>query len=187
MEELPREAKPLAMPDVARVGAAAFTELFGRLPRRGVLAICAAIIALENANGRALIQYNWGNLSGSGPAGYWVPSKIQQGQPARFQAFASHEQGARAWWRLMAKRYRSVLLDGDAHNPRGAVRELYRLGYVAPASPGEEVGYTAAVVKLYAQALDQWIPASRVYPSGLVPLSLAASSLAAAVAFEVLS
>lgn len=182
MAELARTATPLAMPDVARVGASTFAELFGRLVPPGMLALCCAIVGIENGRGRAIIQHNWGNLSGDGPAGYWVPPTTPAGQPARFQAFESHEAGARAWWRLVARRYRSVLLAGYDNDPRLAVRELYRLGYVAPSSPGEEGRYSAAVVQMFAEARQSWIPSSRVYPSPALALAPAVVSLVAGLA-----
>jgi len=183
MGELPRTATPLAMPDVARVGARTFASIARRLPTRGMLAIQCAIIGLENAGGRAILQFNWGNISGEGPAGYWTHPKPSAGQPVKFRAYRSHDDGALAWWRLMLRRYLPVLERGDAHDPRGAVRELYRLGYVVPVSPGEEQSYAAAVVKLFAAALKRWIPESHAYPTPLVPLALGLGAAGAALGY----
>lgn len=179
MAELPRTATPLAMPDVARVGARAFGAIAGRLPTRGMLAILVAIIGLENAGGRAILQFNWGNISGEGPAGYWVHPKPTAGQPLKFRAYRSHDEGALAWWRLVLRRYLPVLERGDAFDPRGAVHELYRLGYVVAMSPGEERGYANAVEKLFGAAITTWIPQARVYPSPLVPLAVGLGSAGA--------
>jgi hypothetical protein len=179
MAEVPRTATPLSMPDVARIGARTFASFAGRLPTRGMLAILVGIIGLENAGGRAILQHNWGNISGEGPAGYWTHPKPTPGQPLKFRAYRSQDEGALAWWRLVLRRYRAVLERGDAHDPRGAVHQLYRLGYVVAMSPGEETVYANAVEKLYRAALQTWIPAAHVYPSPAIALAVGLGSAGA--------
>lgn len=181
MAEVPLTPTPLAMVDVARVGARAFGAIARRLPPRGMLAIQCAIVAIENANGAAIIQYNWGNLAGEGPAGYWTHPKPQEGQPLHFQARTSQDDGAGAWWRLMLGRegYRAVLRAGANCDPARAVRALYAAGYVVPASPGEEQAYTKTVVDRFATAMRKWIPDAGVYSRA--PLVIGGASLAGAL------
>lgn len=161
--ELPRTLYPLSMVDVLRQGAAAFYALEQRLPTRDELAILASVIGVENARGRAIVQHNWGNLAHVGTTGdWWAPSTIQAGQPQRFQAFPDHASGALAWWRLVRKpRFRAVLA---ARSAPALVEALYRSGYVAPASEGEQARYTRAAVDLWREAVDRWIPASGLAP-----------------------
>lgn len=173
MSELPRTPTPLTMPEVARELAAAHYSVVNILPHANVLAIACAIIGLENARGKAILNHNYGNISWVGQTtDWWTHPKPQEGQPLRFAAYPSHQDGARAWWKLMRRRYLPVLARGLAADPRGAVRELYRLGYVAPASPGEEDRYAKAVVSMYREAADDWIPASGVYSDPMGPIAL---------------
>lgn len=185
MAEVPRTVDRLAMHQVARIGARAFGAVTGRLVPHGMLAIQCAIVGLENANGDAIVCHNWGNLQGNGPAGYWTPPHdLGEGQPTHFQAFVDDDQGARAWWSLMLfwdrRRYVPVLRAGLNNDPREAVHQLYKLGYVLARTANEESAYAGTVVKLFARARAEWIPKARVYPTA--PAYVAGASALGALA-----
>lgn len=177
--ELERTPTKLSMPDVVRVLAAAHRSERGSKPHRNLVALAAAIVALENARGHAILWYNYGNISWVGQTPHWwAHPKPSTGQPTRFAVYNSHEDGARAWWRLMFKRYRGVLSRGLAADPRGAVLELYRAGYVV-GPPAEREQYARAVVGMFDEALGKWVPSSGVYSDPLAPVILAAGLAAA--------
>lgn len=54
---------------------AAYTLAFGQSPSRETAELLLALVELENAHGRAIIQFNWGNVStvASDAVDYWVP------------------------------------------------------------------------------------------------------------------
>lgn len=186
--EVPRKSFPLSPPELVRSLARAYRAERGSGVPRNMLAIAAAIIGLENARGKALLWYNYGNIAWVGQGGapdWWVHPKPSEGAPLKFVAWGvdaakgtqvpvelGHEIGARAWWRLMFRRYSPVLARGMAADPKGAVHELYRLGYVQALSPGEEQGYARAVARMFSEALDDWIPRSKVYADPFGPIAL---------------
>lgn len=195
MAELARKSFPLKPPELARSLALAHRAERGKLPHRNVLAAAAAIIGLENARGAALLWFNYGNIAHVGQTpDWWTHPKPSEGAPVRFAAYGvdsskgyqaptelGHMIGARAWWSLMFRKYPSVLARGLAADPRGAVAELYRRGYVVALSPGESEGYARAVDRMFSEALSEWIPKSGVYsnPLGAVALVVGLIGVAA--------
>jgi hypothetical protein len=178
MAELPSTATPLTLPEVAAELARAHLLERGKLPHRNLLALGVGIVALENANGKAILQHNYGNIAWVGQVpNWWTNPKAVAGQPSRFAAYKSHDEGARAWWRLMYRRYRPVLARGLAHDPRGAVKEQYRLGYVK----NGQGAYERVVANRFESAESDYIPKSRALANFLGPVALV-TGLAGAVA-----
>jgi hypothetical protein len=128
MTQVPATATPLTRDATAALLVPAYVEVFGELPDRNRAELLLALIWIENANGQAFIQRNWGNLSTKPSAGvdYWRPSWFDLAQveampdgakkarlldlharmlakkaPEAFRAFASHPEGLRAWLRLL--------------------------------------------------------------------------------------
>lgn len=152
------------MPQVAAQLAKSHVSVTKRLPARNLLAIACAIIALENARGFAILGHNYGNIAWVGQTSdYWEHPKPQSGAPLYFAVYPTHDAGAEAWWRLMYRRYPTVLLKGLGADPKGAVHEQYSKGYVQALSPGEEQRYANAVSSYFSSALSDWIPKSGVY------------------------
>jgi hypothetical protein len=136
---VPRTATPLYKRDLARMFANGHELATGRPIGSKRMAECAlAIIGVENANGRAIIQYNWGNYSctpttWSGPM--WQTPVPQSGQPLYFRAYSSHEEGCAAWWRLMYRgAHRRALEMAARGRPDLMVDALYASHYVVGGS-----------------------------------------------------
>ncbi len=130
MGEVPAIATPLTRDGTAAAFLPAYVDVFGEEPDRNRAELLLALAWLENANGNAFIQFNWGNLSTSPNAGvdYWRPpwfdldkvnalsdgpkkdlmlqrhaQMIAGTTPEAFRAFTSHEIGARTWLNLLKK------------------------------------------------------------------------------------
>lgn len=144
MSEVPATATPLSRDATAAAFLPAYAQAFGALPDRNRAELLLALVWLENANGKAIIQHNWGNLATKPNGGdYWRPPwfdlaavealpdggkksrlldlhqrMLNGAAPEAFRAFASHELGAAAWLRLLQKPGMSGVLaaasSGDA-------------------------------------------------------------------------
>jgi len=139
---VPRTATPLYGRDLARMFANGHELATGRpIGSRRMAESALGIIGVENANGRALIQHNWGNVSctprtWTGPM--WQTPVPQSGQPLYFRAYATHEDGCRAWWRLMYRGHRRALEMAALGRPDLMVDALYDSHYVVG---GSQSGY----------------------------------------------
>lgn len=140
---VPRTVTPLYGLDLARMFANGHEIATGTPIGSRRMAECSlAIIGVENANGRAIVQKNWGNYSctpttWSGPM--WQTPSPQSGQPLYFRAYASHEDGCSAWWRLMYRgRHRRALEMAARGRPDLMVDALYESHYVVG---GSQAGY----------------------------------------------
>lgn len=148
-----RTRTPHPFEEVVMILAEAYAGLVGELPPAPLLATAAAIIGVENAAGIAIFDENFGNLSASdGPVSPNPFHKDGEQTPAFFSWFPNAETGARAWWRLMMRRYRPVLLAGLEGDPELAARELYRLGYVVALRTGEMHDYERGARAFYRKA-----------------------------------
>ncbi len=136
---VPRTATPLYGCELADMFEEGHRIARGRPIGSKRMAECAlSIIGLENANGRAIIQYNWGNVSctpatWAGPM--WQHPTPQTGQPLYFRAYGSHEEGCAAWWRLMYRGAHRRALEWAARGrPDLMVSALYASHYVVGGS-----------------------------------------------------
>lgn len=140
--EVPRLATPLTQSETAQIFLPAFQSVFGRDPSFEEGSLLLALLWNENARGRSIIQYNWGNLSSSGhadatfwrPPWYFEPGTLHDrmlagGAPSAFRAFPSHEAGAHAWLDLLNEpRYSNVIeaaQSGDSEKFAQAVAQKY--------------------------------------------------------------
>ena len=139
VDVVPRTVTPLSEPEMAEVFAVGHQLATGRRAgSRRLLETALAIIGVENANGRAIIQHNWGNIScrpGS-PGPKWMHPVPQEGQPLTFRAYPSHEAGVTAWWRLMYRDpgHRRALAAAALGRPVAMVDALYDSHYVVGGS-----------------------------------------------------
>lgn len=157
----------------------------GKAPSAVFLRSALGIIGLENANGRAIQNHNWGNVM-AGPwwrskFSYWAHPKPSPGQPAYFREYSNHVAGAAEFWRLLYKRpgVLDAALTGDI---RGMVAELYRTAYVVASSPGEEARYAegvGALVDEYQRA-GLFADAPTRGPGGWLALLLVGAGIAGA-------
>ncbi len=143
MTQVARTPTPLSRDEMAARFLPAYRAVFGTDPDRNRAELLLALAWLENANGAAFIQFNWGNLSvkPSDAVLYWRPpwfdlaevEALPEGAkkarlldvhtrmlagtaPEAFRAYLSHEQGLSAWLELLKRR--PAILDaassGDA-------------------------------------------------------------------------
>lgn len=73
---VPRTPTPLSRDATAALFLPAYQNVFGSEPDRDRAELLLALLWLENANGQAIIQNNWGNLSArpSDAIDYWRPT-----------------------------------------------------------------------------------------------------------------
>jgi len=141
-ELVPRTATPLVGLDLARMFENGHELARGRpIGSKQLAENALAIIGVENANGRAIIQHNWGNYSctpttWSGPM--WQTPTPQTGQPLYFRAYQTHEGGCSAWWRLMYRSHWRALEMAAKGRPDLMVDALYQSHYVVG---GSQSGY----------------------------------------------
>lgn len=143
MQRLPRFATKLTLEEMAKVLVDAFRLEMGRTPTLREAKWLMSIARLENANGRAIIQHNWGNRAHSGSEDYWVPpwadeslpdSKLSPDElatrvrmnagkpvPRRFAAYPDHMTGARKFVRLFKSRTHARILEAAQRDDGEAV------------------------------------------------------------------
>jgi hypothetical protein len=124
VSEVPRTATPLTRAAMAALFVPAYVERFGQEPDRNRAEMLLALAFLENANGAAIIQFNWGNVSvtPSDAVNYWRPPwfdlveveampegakkarlldvhqrMIDHKAPSAFLALPSHAAGLQRW------------------------------------------------------------------------------------------
>lgn len=129
MSEVPAKATPLTRDATAALLVPAYVEVFGEAPDQARAELLLALIWIENANGQSIIQNDWGNLATKPSLGgdYWRPPWFDLDQveampdgakkarlldlhqrmldgkaPEAFRAFATQQDGLRAWLRLLA-------------------------------------------------------------------------------------
>lgn len=161
MSEVTRQLTPLDDPGIVKALCAGHTLALGTEPSRNRLAVAWAQIALENAHGKALWCNNFGNITAFGrwPGDYYVivtRERIAQDPDVwktvtmKFRSYASPEQGAEDYWRLLLGQYPSVLPFFDLGSPGGAAHELARLHYFT----ADADQYAKTMTELY-QGFDQ--------------------------------
>jgi len=164
MGEVTRTNTPLGELELAVALRSAYVALFGEDPTSEVLGVAWAQNALENAHGRAIFNYNFGNITGTGEGGdFYTLTTDEQISPGVWKPltlkYAAHPDpvaGARAYWALITgSRYRPAFdqffTTGDAP---GAAMKLHELGYFT-ANP-EPIALTFG--KLYDQFADSLGP-----------------------------
>ena len=157
MSEVPATATPLTRDATAAAFLPAYLEAFGELPDRNRAELLLAMVWLENANGKSIIQHNWGNLATVASAGgdYWRPPwfdldqvqamedgpkkrryldlhqrMLDNAAPEAFRAFAGHELGARAWLRLLQQeRMRPILDAASSGDATRFAHAIFSTGY----------------------------------------------------------
>lgn len=124
MSEVPRTATPLSRAEMAARFLAGYVERFGQQPDRNRAELLLALAFLENANGSAIIQFNWGNVSTTArdSVNYWRPPwfdlveveampdgpkkarlldvhqrMLDNAAPSAFLALPSHDAGVQRW------------------------------------------------------------------------------------------
>lgn len=184
---VPRTATPVSHAELAGYFVAGHIVSRGKRPgSRELLYTAAGIIGVENADGRAIIQHNWGNVSANlasyrGP--FWLsPVAGQANQPIAFRAFDGHVSGAAAWWDLMYGSFRRVLQAAALGDSARMVAELYATHYVVGGSPA---AYAAGAAHCSAGYRSEALFAG-FYRSDVAAAALTVASVAGIAAIGVL-
>ncbi len=162
--EFPRKQTPLAPADTARLLLDSYRKVHGATPDRNTAELYLALLWNENDRGRAVYNYNLGNVIAVGDQDYarppwWDRAKVeamapgslrdrylrlnermteQPGTvPTKFRAFATAEQGADRWIQTLAgSRYSKTREAAKQGDALEFGRQLHFEGYIA--DPGTE-------------------------------------------------
>jgi hypothetical protein len=148
VSEVPATATPLTRAGMAALFVPAYVERFGVEPDRDRAELLLALAFNENANGAAIIQFNWGNVSVTPSPGvnYWRPpwfdleavealpegakkdrlldvhDRMVDGKaPSAFLALPSHAAGLQRWLGELARR--PTVLDAASSGDANAFAE----------------------------------------------------------------
>jgi len=176
MGEVARVRTAMGELELARALRLGFEDVRAASPTYNTVGGAWAHVALENAHGGAVWNYNLGNITTTGASGDYYTLTTQervqrdpdvwQTRTLRYAAHPGPEQGAAAYWRLMFARYRPALDLFAAGEPSQAAYKLSELGY-----------YTArpeAIARTMAALFDEWkariAPALGVSPPPKAPM-----------------
>lgn len=103
----------------------------------------AGLMNAETSGGRFIQNHNWGNVMATDSwvaAGndFWERPHADPNQPQRFRAYASHDEGAAAWFKVLTgNRHRGVLEPAETMNGRAIADALFESAYITPSlNPG---------------------------------------------------
>lgn len=181
--EVVPEHTPLSGSEAAAALSQAWTARFGEPPTAKMLSILGAQWSLETGGGRAMMNFNFGGIKGTGPSGLSVRYKTVEGSGAtethitdRFRAYRTAAEGASDYLRLLEKHYPGALGMARAGDAAGFVRELKKSGYFT----GSEALYTKIVGDLSSRAEKSGFDAlGKGGPHALVSLATPVSPPAA--------
>lgn len=129
----------------------ALTRVTGEEPSQDCVAILTAQWAHETGRGASMYNYNFAGIKGTGPSGMSVSQRTKEGWGAsevtrkdNFRAYASAEEGATDYIKLLARRFPEALKAAQNGDPVGTVRALKQSGYFT----GNEEVYTRNVVSM---------------------------------------
>lgn len=173
LEDEECEPTPLTPARLAEVLRDGHIRHFGAPPHADRWACAWAHCAFEQKRGGAIYGNNLGHVTaplppgvppGTRPAGRVCLRRMHERlvkSPDRwalvdlwFRVFDSPEEGAEAYWRLLASSYYSVIARCDAADPRGAAQRLAEIGYFT----GPEGPYIEGMARLFVSARGSLIP-----------------------------
>ena len=133
----------------------AWTQVRGEAPSPETLSILVGQWAHETGRGQSMLNFNFGDIKGTGPSGMSAASATREGWGenatrvvARFRAYGSAEEGARDYVSLLARRYPNAVNAAEAGDARGFVQALKANGYFTD----NLASYTRSVESLAARA-----------------------------------
>ncbi|HTV24131.1 MAG TPA: glucosaminidase domain-containing protein [Polyangiaceae bacterium] len=133
----------------------AWTAVRGEAPSPETLSILVGQWAHETGRGASMLNYNFGGLKGTSPAGLSAAYTTREGWGenathgvARFRAYGSAEEGAADYVSLLARRYPDAVRAAEQGDAQGFVRALKARGYFTD----NEAAYSKSVQSLAALA-----------------------------------
>jgi hypothetical protein len=144
--------------EAAHALGAAWRQRFGEAAPSGALQVLVADWAHETGHGRAMMNYNFGGIKGTGPSGLSAAYLTTEGAGAtehkivdRFRAYHTATEGAADYVGLLADRFPKAIDAARRGDAGEFVRALKQGGYLT----GSEDAYTTSVVSLAERARTQ--------------------------------
>ncbi len=135
--------------------ATAYQNVFHEPPSPATLRVLVAQWSHETGGGRAMMNFNFGGIKGTSPAGLSAAYRTTEGQGEsavkitdRFRAYGSAIEGATDYVKFLATRFSGAMAQARQGNPEGFVRALKDGGYFT----GSEEDYVRSVTRLTEQA-----------------------------------
>jgi flagellum-specific peptidoglycan hydrolase FlgJ len=136
----------------------AWERVIGEAPKAETTAILTAQWAHETGRGQAMMNFNFGGIKGTSPAGLSTAYKTREGWGKteirivdRFRAYSTAEEGAADYVALLARRYPEAVEAARSGDPAEFVRALKERRYFT----GNEQAYTRSVTSLSEAARTQ--------------------------------
>ena len=133
---VPKRSTPMAPETATRHLANAWHHVTGSPASEQTLSVLWAQWALETGRGQRMVGFNFAGLKGEGPDGisvlWWTREESPTGQSrvlCRFRAYATPEDGARDYVRVLRERFRAALAAAKHGDVKGFVQALARRGY----------------------------------------------------------
>jgi hypothetical protein len=141
--------------EAAQALGAAWRQRFGETAPSGAIEVLVADWAHETGHGRAMMNYNFGGIKGTGPSGLSAAYLTTEGSGAseqrivdRFRAYHNATEGAADYVGLLAERFPRALDAARRGDAAEFVSALKKGGYFT----GSEGAYATSVVSLANQA-----------------------------------
>jgi flagellum-specific peptidoglycan hydrolase FlgJ len=135
--------------------ATAYQNLFHEPPSPATLRVLVAQWSHETGGGRAMMNYNFGGIKGTSPAGLSAAYRTTEGEGAstvkitdRFRAYGSAIEGATDYVKFLSTRFSGAMANAHRGDAEGFVRALKQGGYFT----GSEEDYVRSVTRLTEQA-----------------------------------
>jgi flagellum-specific peptidoglycan hydrolase FlgJ len=167
--------------------ATAYTNVFHEVPSPATLRVLVAQWSHETGGGRAMMNYNFGGIKGSSPAGLSAAYLTTEGAGAkavkitdRFRAYGSAAEGATDYVKFLATRFSGAMAQARQGDAEGFVRALKQGGYFT----GSEEDYVRSVSRLTEQARHSGFDAIGHGAASAEPMVKAPMHVARALAAE---
>jgi hypothetical protein len=152
---IPAAATRISGEEAAASLATAYQNVFHEPPTPSTLRVLVAQWSHETGGGRAMMNYNFGGIKGSSPAGLSAAYLTTEGQGEstvkitdRFRAYGSAIEGATDYVKFLATRFSGAMTQARQGDAEGFVRALKQRGYFT----GSEEDYVRSITRLTEQA-----------------------------------
>lgn len=168
-EQAPARRTPVTRDQIHDAIARALEQTRGTKPSGGLVDVLTAQACLETASGDRMFNYNFGGIKGQSPSGataVLTTHEVVNGQQVTirdgFRAYASLDEGARDYVKVVQTRFSSAMAPAERGDVAGFAAALKKSGY-----------YTASESD-YAKGLQAMLAGSAsVHPAGARTLGLA--------------
>ena len=174
---------PVSQSDLRGAIGRAYGKVTGRTASPALLDTLTAQASLETGRGGAMYNYNFGGIKGhsaSGDTADYMTHEVLGGQDVKikqgFRAYASLDEGAEDYVKVLSKRFGNALDVAQTGNVDGFAHALKQAGYYT----ASETSYAAALRSLSGNSSSS--PASNVNATSADPSSVNGLSQAMASA-----